>query len=442
MDARNFEKIKVYAKVGNDSNGGEDPESSNEVLQLDYGIEGDLFSNFALIGTIIPILSKNESSPNYNDGSLKVFELDIPDEAKKENVFFRLIQRSNDGANFDHYGIQKIEITGSTAGVTTTTTTSVSGITTCIITPNDLANNILSNQNQFKRILKTPEIRESEDKIIGPIGVQLNGVELYSPVLEDFVCYGQIDDVVVTNKGENYDVVNPPNVSIASTNGSGAKLYGHFSGNISEIVVTHPGFNYVDTPQVSVTGGNIDASGKALVGEAYMRGFIHSFSFNDISNLVTNIDLDKDSVIHGEDKPHKFENGEEVVYTATGTPIGIGSTAVGFDTSRLTSGSTYFIRKNSEASFSLTVNKSDALSGINTIDFNEFGTGTHTLRSKKIRKIIDRISLPETGVKYQNRKVVVDSNIYPPEDPKNNLTTFTGINKYDNYIFAKNHCSS
>ena len=439
LDARNFEKIKVYAKVGNDSNGGEDPESSNEVLQLDYGIEGDLFSNFAVIGTIIPILSKNESAPNYNDGSLKVFELDIPDEAKKENVFFRLIQRSNDGSNYDHYGIQKIEITGSTAGVTTTTTTSVSGITTCIITPNDLANNILSNQNQFKRILKTPEIRESEDKIIGPIGVQLNGVELYSPVLEDFVCYGQIDDVVVTNKGENYDVVNPPNVSIASTNGSGAKLYGHFSGNISEIVVTHPGFNYVDTPQVSVTGGNIDASGKALVGEAYMRGFIHSFSFNDISNLVTNIDLDKDSVIHGEDKPHKFENGEEVVYTATGTPIGIGSTAVGFDTSRLTSGSTYFIRKNSEASFSLTVTKSDALSGINTIDFNEFGTGTHTLRSKKIRKIIDRISLPETGVKYQNRKVVVDSNIYPPEDPKNNLTTFTGINKYDNYIFAKNH---
>ena len=463
IDTRNFTKFKVHAKVGNNQNGGEDPDvPGQEDIHLQYWVGDDAGGHDDMeniptdengnpllieIGTIIPILSLNAGSPvnsppqegDYNDGSLKVFEIGIPEEARKENVFFRLIQPSDSGSRYDHYGILKFELAGDGVGITTTTTTSISGITTCTITPNDLANNALSNQNNFKRILKTPEIRESEDKIIGPVGVQLNGVELYSPVLQDFVCYGQIDDVVVTNKGENYDVVNPPNVSIASANGSGAKLYGHFSGNISEIVVTHPGFNYVDTPQVSVTGGNIDASGKALVGEAYMRGFIHSFTFNDISNLVTNVDLDKDSVIHGEDKPHKFENGEEVVYTATGTPIGIGSTAVGFDTSRLTSGSTYFIRKNSEASFSLTINKSDALSGINTIDFNEFGTGTHTLRSKKIRKIIDRISLPETGVKYQNRKVVVDSNIYPPEDPKDNLTTFTGINKYDNYIFAKNH---
>ena len=105
----------------------------------------------------------------------------------------------------------------------------------------------------------------------------------------------------------------------------------------------------------------------------------------------------------------------------------------------MTSGSTYFIRKNSEVSFSLTIRKSDATSGINTIDFLQFGTGTHTLTSKKIRKIVDRISLLEKGVKYQNRKVLVDSNIYPPLDLKNNLTTFTGINKYDDYIFAKNH---
>ena len=61
------------------------------------------------------------------------------------------------------------------------------------------------------------------------------------------------------------------------------------------------------------------------------------------------------------------------------------------------------------------------------------------MTSKKIRKIVDRISLLEKGVKYQNRKVVVDSNIYPPLDLKNNLTTFTGINKYDDFIFAKNH---
>ena len=118
----------------------------------------------------------------------------------------------------------------------------------------------------------------------------------------------------------------------------------------------------------------------------------------------------------------------------------------------LTSGATYFIRKNSDFSFSLTVRKSDAIAGINTIDLvptNNYGSGTHTLTSRKIRKIIDRITISDKGGKYQNRKVLVDSsfvadgesveNIYPPLDPKNNLTRFTGINIYDNYIFAKNH---
>ena len=134
----------------------------------------------------------------------------------------------------------------------------------------------------------------------------------------------------------------------------------------------------------------------------------------------------------------------------------------------LTSGATYFIRKNSDFSFSLTVRKSDAIAGINTIDLvpqsteeftYDYGTGTHTLTSRKIRKIIDRITISDKGEKYQNRKVLVDStykvkeegaggvgitttiveNIYPPLDPKNNLTRFTGINIYDNYIFAKNH---
>ena len=53
-------------------------------------------------------------------------------------------------------------VTGiSTVGIFT------AGITTCTITPNALAGNKLTNQNHFKRILKTPEIRESENKLIG-----------------------------------------------------------------------------------------------------------------------------------------------------------------------------------------------------------------------------------------------------------------------------------
>ena len=59
--------------------------------------------------------------------------------------------------------------------------------------------------------------------------------------MEDYISYGQIDDIVIQNSGSNYDIVNPPNIVISNTNGSGAKLHGHFSGDISDIVVTHQG---------------------------------------------------------------------------------------------------------------------------------------------------------------------------------------------------------
>ena len=418
-----FDKVRLYAKVGNDSNGGEKPDgqsnSGNEDLQLQYVIgsaeltvppSGDPFVG---IGSIIPELSLNQDSLNYNDGSLKTFEIDLPSEARNENTFFKLIQFGNSGNDYDHYGIQKIEflVAGGEVGIATTTTIETtfnsvsSGIVTSKFTPFELYQNTLKNQNSFKRILKTPEVRESENTINGAVGVQLNGVELHSPVLKEYICYGQIDNVVVTNSGKNYDVANPPNVLVTDANGSGAKLHGHFSGDISEIIVTNPGFDYADTPQISVTGGNIEKSSTPVIGKAYMRGFTHSFSFNDQNGLNNYRVIKDDNAIVHLDRPHKFINGEEVVYTTTGTPVGIGSTQVGFTTTMLTSGATYFIRKNNDFSFSLTIRKSDAIAGINTIDLvptNNYGSGTHTLTSRKIRKIIDRITISDKGGKYQN----------------------------------------
>ena len=476
IDSTPYSSIRVYAKVGNDENGGEEPDN-NEELYLEYynstNTDSPNSALFSDIGVIIPELSNDPESTLYNDGSLKTFDINLPSAARDENTYFKLVQFNNSGPGYDHYGVQKIEflVEGGEVGIATTTTIETtfnsvsSGIVTSKFTPFELYQNTLKNQNSFKRILKTPEIRQSENILNGAVGVQLNGVEIHSPVLKEYICYGQIDDVVITNPGKNYDVVSPPNISTIDANGSGAKLHGHFSGNISEIVVTDPGFNYDDTPSVTVTGGNIKSSGNPVLGKAYMRGFIHSFSFNDFVNDTFYVIREDDAIVHT-DRPHKFENGEEVVYTTTGRPIGIGSTQVGFTTTMLTSGATYFIRKNNDFSFSLTIRKSDAIAGINTIDLvpdstpeisYQYGNGLHTLTSRKIRKIIDRISISDEGGKYQNRKVLVDStydvkestdgeivttnveNIYPPLDPKNNLTRFTGINIYDNYIFAKNH---
>ena len=60
-----------------------------------------------------------------------------------------------------------------------------------------------------------------------------------------------------------------------------------------------------------------------------MRGFTHSVSFTDLDVNLTNNRLSL--------QDHRFDDGEEVVYLATGTPIGIGSTNVGFSTNKLVS---------------------------------------------------------------------------------------------------------
>jgi len=303
-----------------------------------------------------------------------------------------------------------------------------SGDNTNTITPADLYGNNLINQDNFKRILKNPEKNTNNSPISGPIGVSLNGVELYSPISNDSVFYGQLQKINILESGSNYDVVNPATISILDSFGSGAQAYPHLSGSIEEIILENPGFDFINLPIVKVSGGN----GSGCVAEAKMTSYQHYVSFSDLKvNLVSNsIDLDND---------HKFFDGEEVIYTSSGLPIGIGSTNVGFTTSRLTNNAIYYISKTDNKSFSIAASKENALTKTNLIDFISFGNQTHNFKSSKFKNIIDRISIQNPGSTYSNKKVVVDSIAYPPSEKKDIFKTFVGINTYDDYIFAINH---
>ena len=302
------------------------------------------------------------------------------------------------------------------------------GIGTHILIPASLFDGKeLKNQNNFKRILKNPEIRKNNKNIIGPIGVSLNGIEYHSPISEDSVFYGQIDEFEVLNSGKNYNVVNSPTLSITDDSGSGCEAYANFSGSLSEIIVNEGGFDYSEVPSVSVIGGN----GTGAVCEAKMRGFTHSKTFTEFEINLTNHTLVGD---------HRFLDGEKVTYIATGDPIGINTGVnVGFDTSLLSSGSNYFVSKVDNNSFRLAITKDRALAKTNLIEFLDNGTRSHTFRSNKNRQIIDRIVVKEVGSEYSNHKVLVDSQKYPTSTKEDLFKTFVGINTFNNYIFAKNH---
>ena len=284
----------------------------------------------------------------------------------------------------------------------------------------------LTNQNHFKRIYKTPKIKTENTNISGQIGVSLNGIEYHSPISKDSVFYGQIDNIEVLDSGNDFNIIESPSLIITDTSGSGCIANANFTGSISEIILDKSGFDYLDTPSVKVVGGN----GSGAICEAKMRGLTHQKIFDE-----TNIEVG-DNKINGE---HRFFDGEEVTYIASGTPIGI---AVSFaetgiaSTDRLRSNTSYFIAKIDEDSFRLAVSEQKAISKTNLIEFTSNGDQTHTFRSKNIRKIIDRIIVNDSGSGYDKHQISVRSNSYPVSSP---VEIYSGVNTENNYIYAKNH---
>jgi len=285
----------------------------------------------------------------------------------------------------------------------------------------------LSNQNNFKRIYRNPKVKKTKSSITGAVGIALNGVEYHSPISNESIFYGMIDKIEVTNPGQNFNVINPPTLSITDSIGTGCDVIANYSGKVSEVVVNEPGFDFSEVPSVTITGGN----GSGAVCEAKLRGFVYSRSYTDFDLNLT------DDTFVGD---HRFSDGEEVTYIATGVPVGINTGInVGFATDRLSSGTSYFIAKIDNNSFSLAVTKDNALSKENLLDLFSFGNKTHTFKSKKIRNIIDRISVKESGSVYGKHRVEITSEQWPPNDKKDLFKKFVGINTFNNYIYAKNH---
>ena len=313
--------------------------------------------------------------------------------------------------------------------ITGTTATDVHKITPAIPVGDIITK--LQNQNNFRRIRKNPENNQKNQNIAGPIGLSLNGIEYHSPISDDSVFYGQIDNIIVLDQGNGYSVVSPPNISISDSFGSSAVANVHVDeGEVKEIILTNKGFDYIETPSVTISGGN----GGGVQTKIRMEGFKHSVSFNDFKVDLTNnkITLDED---------HRFLNGEEVFYSAGGTPIGVGATNIGFSTSRLSDGGNYFISHfpGDPKAFKIHISKENALAGINTIDFLAFGNNTHTFTAKRNRSRVAKIAVVEGGHGFKNNKVTVTSTKYPPEKQEDIFKTFVGISTFDNCIYAKNH---
>ena len=78
-------------------------------------------------------------------------------------------------------------------------------------------NKELSSSNILRKIpLKKLTTPKEDVRNIGNVGVLIDGVEITSPDSRDAIYFGPLEKFEILNGGKDYDVINPPEIKIAS----------------------------------------------------------------------------------------------------------------------------------------------------------------------------------------------------------------------------------
>jgi len=285
---------------------------------------------------------------------------------------------------------------------------SVSGI----VTSNTLEdaifyNKTIQHQNLLREI-KTPNNESGHYPTnSGKTGILINGVEILNYKSEDTIYYGGLKNIVVSAKGQNYDIINPPILSIKDKVGTGATGVCAVKGSLKKISIIDSGFDYVTKPIITITGGN-GYGARADVSTIFIN---HSVSFN--STVESNfVNLTNNTI--GFSTHHKFRNAEKVIYKTDGQTAVTGIVTDAF----------YFVRTVDASTIKLYKKQSDAISGINTVSLTEYGVGTHRIQAFNKKQIISNITVIDSGFNYENKK---------------RTSSVSGINTSANQINIENH---
>ena len=231
-------------------------------------------------------------------------------------------------------------------------------------------------------------------------GILVNGVEILNYKSENFIYYGEIEDVDVISGGRGYDAVNPPILVISDSVGTGATATVTIRGSFSQIQVVDGGFSYINPPTVTISGGN----GEGARAEALMKDKIHERSLivnKGAGTISTSTNSVAFSTYHG------FINGELIfIDNNDQTAIGIGSTEGDvvrrFD---IDENSGFYVSTPDLNTIKLHNGPDDAIAGINTVNITDFGQGKQTFRADLPRSVIARIEIVDPGEGYATNNI-------------------------------------
>ena len=203
------------------------------------------------------------------------------------------------------------------------------------------------------------------EKQITSVGILVNGVELYpASVFDEEIFFGQIDSIEVTNAGKDFDVINGPPLIIQDQSLVVGLLHLQMLLDHLKKLIS-PGIGYQEKPKITVSGGN---GVGAVLESNFVKGRIVS-SFKGFDGNGVNVASD---TIDFPD-PHNFELGEEVIYESNNN-VAVGG---------IVDKSSYFARPIDNKTISLHSSRSDAVSGINTVNIGSVSNGFHSFKTLK-----------------------------------------------------------
>jgi hypothetical protein len=288
-------------------------------------------------------------------------------------------------------------------------------ITNNIIELHEFKSQTLEPQNLIRKISTPINDTKTYPTESGFVGILKNGVEVLNYKSKDYVYYGNIEDVEVTSSGKNYDVINPPILTISDKVGTGASAVVSVTGSLQEIQIIDSGFDYIQEPVISISGGN----GSGARVSANLLSVDHKVTFNS-SGLSTSVDV-INSII-GFTSYHKFRDGEKVVYETNG------QTAV----AGLVTNSTYFVSVQTPSSIRLYKTYNDAIAkSSNYVGIGStYGDGNHTFRASLKKKVISSINVEDGGSGYSSNETIINTL---------DLNSYNDVIFSDDLLRIKNH---
>lgn len=253
----------------------------------------------------------------------------------------------------------------------------------------------------------------------GGIGLLINGVEITSYKSDDKIYYGPLKSVDVVSGGKDYDVINPPNLTLSSGN---AKIQPVIKGSVKRIYVDPQNFDVDVVVSVSLTGGN----GKGASFEPVIRRRRREIEFDArLLEYGGGVDVTNETITFKTN--HGLINGEPIIYHPGNNPkLGIGIfKGSNFDLGKtLTKEGTYYTKYISDTTIQLYESISDFNAGINTVGFTTIGTSGLQKFLTNPKNTLSEIKVLNGGYGYTNRKLRVSQ---------------SGISTVNHTIFFNNH---